>query len=460
MIHKTRIRHFSATLPESGKYLLYWMQQSQRIHFNHALAYASDNARQLDLPLLVAFVITPAFPEARFRHYHFMLQGIAEVQSELKELGIPFIIKEGDMVETVLSIAASAAWVVTDTGYLKIQRQWRSQIEKQLRCPYTEVESDIIVPVNTASDKLEYSARTLRPKLLSKADIYLHHIDSLPRAIKAFDPPPEISNSPNIATPIDPYQSAKQISPPPNEARPLPFQGGYSQARKHLEHFIHNHLATYETLSRDPVAKCQSNLSPYLHFGQISPIEVALEINQSNAPPASKEAFIEQLLVRRELAINFVHHNPGYDQYDTAVPTWAKNTLADHLKDKRSHLYTFEEFEASRTHDPYWNAAQSEMVRTGKMHNYMRMYWGKKIIEWTQTPKDAFNIMLALNNRYELDGRDPNGFTGVAWCFGRHDRAWKEREIFGKIRYMNAAGLERKFKIADYVAEYGPESRL
>lgn len=445
-IHEERIRHFTGVPPKTGKFVFYWMQQAQRVHFNHALGYAADKAGELGLSLVSGFVVTPGFPDAGFRHYRFMLEGIAQIQKEMAKLGIPFVIRIGDMVEEVLSMAKTAAWVVTDVGYLKIQRDWRKQVERSLRCPYTEVETDVVVPVASASGKEEYGARTLRPKLMAKADAFLG-APGLSAYGEAGAGPPVVSSS----KPVDPDHLAGEVSAAVGPSASIPFRGGYREAKKHLHEFIREQLADYETLSRDPIAKCQSNLSPYLHFGQISPVEIILEIKKTNAPAGAKEAFIEQLLVRRELAVNFVHYNPGYDDYETAVPDWAKRTLAEHGKDRRPYTYSFAEFEEGHTHDPYWNAAQAEMVTTGKMHNYMRMYWGKKIIEWSRHPKDAFDIMLSLNNRYELDGRDPNGFAGVAWCFGRHDRAWKEREIFGKIRYMNAKGLERKFRIAEYV---------
>jgi len=196
-------------------------------------------------------------------------------------------------------------------------------------------------------------------------------------------------------------------------------------------------------------------LSPYLHFGQISPLEVALAVeNARDTNRAARDAFLEELIVRRELSLNFVEHHPRYDTFD-ALPAWAQRSLREHAADPREYLYTLEVLEAARTQDPYWNAAQREMVRTGKMHNYMRMYWGKKILEWSPTPEAAFAAALHLNNKYELDGRDPNSFAGVAWCFGKHDRAWGEREVFGKIRYMGAAGLKRKFDMDTYVRRVG-----
>jgi deoxyribodipyrimidine photo-lyase len=201
-------------------------------------------------------------------------------------------------------------------------------------------------------------------------------------------------------------------------------------------------------LRNDPNKEYCSNLSPYLHFGQISPLTIALKIQATK--DSNTGAFLEELIVRRELSMNYVYFNITYDSFDS-LPSWAKTTLLKHAKDPRPYLYTEEELETAHTHDSFWNAAQREMTQTGKMHGYMRMYWGKKIIEWTSSPKEAFQLALRLNNKYELDGRDPNGFTGVAWCFGKHDRAWKERPIFGKVRYMNDAGLTRKFDMSTYI---------
>ncbi|MFZ2633686.1 MAG: deoxyribodipyrimidine photo-lyase [Desulfosalsimonadaceae bacterium] len=445
MIHKDRVRHLTAAPPESGKYVLYWMQQAQRVAYNHALCHAVEIAGELALPLVVGFVLTPDFPESNLRHYVFMLEGIADIQQELKTLGIPFVIKTGPMVETVLSLAEKTAWLVTDAGYLRIQREWRKQVASEVKCPYTEIETDVIVPVSAASPKEEFAARTLRPKIMKQMDAHLDPVLLPEYHMKhsALPMPP--------SGPIDPLKLAEKAAAIQNTLPVKTFRGGYGEAKARLKRFISENLANYDTLARDPVAGCQSDLSPYLHFGQISPVEIVREIKASSAPDAAKAAFIEQVTVRRELAVNFVFYNPGYDQYESAVPSWARQTLSEHQKDRRPYLYSAEVLEQGKTHDPFWNAAQMEMVISGKMHNYMRMYWGKKIIEWTRTPEEAFHIMLMLNNRYELDGRDPNGFAGVAWCFGRHDRPWGERPVFGKVRYMNAEGLKRKFAINEYV---------
>lgn len=412
---------------------------------NHALGFALEKANELKLPLKAAFVLTPDFPEANLRHYRFMLDGIADVQRFLAQEGIPFVLETGPMVSSVLALARQAAWVVTDAGYLRIQRQWRDTVAKELSCAFTIVESDCVVPVAAAYPGEAVAARVLRPKIMKQLDAYLDPV-VLPKywmknAAHPFDSSP----------PIRPEMLAAQAAVIKTVSPVSDFAGGETAAGARLKQFVRTSLADYDTLARDPAARCRSDLGAHLHFGQISPVTVVREVQASDAPESAKEAFIEQVVVRRELAVNFVYYNSGYDQYDAAVPAWARRTLADHQKDRRPYIYSPGVLERAETHDPYWNAAQMEMVITGRMHNYMRMYWGKKIMEWSPDPEAAFETMLALNNRYELDGRDPNGFTGVAWCFGRHDRPWAERPVFGKIRYMNAAGLERKFNISRYV---------
>jgi len=234
--------------------------------------------------------------------------------------------------------------------------------------------------------------------------------------------------------------------------KPVPyFHGGMSEAKKQLEEFISKKLYRYDDLRNDPNENYVSNLSPYLHFGQISPLYVALQVSRNSGKAV--DAFLEELIIRRELSMNFVYHNPHYDDYQ-GLPDWAKQTLSEQRGNTRDYTYSRAELEQARTHDVYWNAAQREMVITGKMHGYMRMYWGKKILEWTAKPEEAYGTALYLNNKYELDGRDPNGYTGVAWCFGKHDRPWARRPIFGNVRYMSANGLKRKFDAEKYAKKY------
>jgi deoxyribodipyrimidine photo-lyase len=228
--------------------------------------------------------------------------------------------------------------------------------------------------------------------------------------------------------------------------------GGTAAACRRLAAFVAGDLDRYAIGRNDPGRTIRSGLSPYLHFGQISPLTVALAVQaESRRAPDAVAAYLEELVVRRELSMNFVHRTPGYDRYD-GLPEWARRTLATHAHDPRPALYDLAGLEAADTHDPCWNAAQTELRVTGMMHGYMRMYWGKKILEWSPAPDAAFDRALTLNNRYHIDGRDANGFAGVAWCFGTHDRPWSERPVFGKVRYMTEGGLRRKFDMDSYIA--------
>jgi deoxyribodipyrimidine photo-lyase len=424
-------------------YILYWMQQAQRAEYNQALNFAIDQANKQRLPLLVCFVLTD-FPEAQNAHYIFMLQGIREVFARLTEKRIGFIIKKGDIVKEVSRLAIGAEMLIMDRGWLSIQRSWRKAILKNISCPSRIINTDTIVPVTVASDKAEIGARTLRPRIKRYLDDYLIPLQENFPLVSSKDHTLVTKESLPLDKIRDSFTSESQ----------LPFKGGYIEAQKLLAKFIDIKLAGYHEKSNDPSLEIRSCLSSYLHFGQISSLDISLQILAAEVPEAAKNAFLEQLIIRRELAINFVWFTPDYDKYENAVPGWAKISLKLHAEDKREYLYTLRQLEQADTHDIYWNAAQNEMLKTGFMHNYMRMYWGKKIIEWTKSPQEAFERTIYLNNKYELDGRDANSFAGIAWCYGLHDHPWKERAVFGKIRYMNDKGLERKFNIRQYAAAW------
>jgi len=307
------------------------------------------------------------------------------------------------------------------------------------------VESDVIVPVQAAADKEAYAAATLRPKIQKHLQRYLVPVEATPLKRDGLGFRPKGLNLQQVDKILSRLQIDRTVRPVRH------YRGGTSNAHRLLDDFISEKLKYYAEQRSDPSKDYGSHMSPYLHFGQISPLEIALKVSQVRGKPKeTTEAYLEELIIRRELSMNFVHYNPDYDSFK-ALPDWAKATLKTHQKDRREYLYSRKEYEHARTHDPYWNAAQREMVITGKMHNYMRMYWGKKILEWSAAPEEAFRTVLYLNNRYELDGRDPNSFTGVAWCFGKHDRPWGERPIFGTVRYMSSAGLERKLDMEAYV---------
>ena len=430
----------------NGDFVLYWMQQSQREAHNPALEYSVGIANSLGLPVIVVFVLMEDYPEANERHFAFMLQGLEEVARGLKRRRIPLLVRGGDPQEVVVELAHKAAALVCDRGYLRHQRDWRELVSRLVGCQVIQVEGDVVVPVDLVSDHVEYAARTIRPKILRLRDDFLRPV-ARARLRKPMWPC-------KLAGDFDPANADKLLATleidrsVPRVAR---FKGGTTQARKHVNRFSKRGLVDYAEARNDPAEPRCSTLSPYLHFGQISPVEVARKVAATEScSQADREAFLEQLIVRRELSINYVLHEPRFDSY-SAIPEWAKRTLHEHRGDQRPYRYTRSQLEAASTHDPYWNAAMLEMLKTGYMHNYMRMYWGKKIIEWSSSPQQAFRIIINLNNKYFIDGRDPNSYTSVAWLFGLHDRPWTERAEFGKIRYMNAGGLERKFDIQRYV---------
>lgn len=449
MIHEARIHYLNARPPTPGKCVLYWMQQSQRAEFNPALEYAIEQANARRLPVVVGFALT-AYPGANRRHDLFMLEGLRETEKRLAARGIGFCIRPGPPEDVIPQLAKNAALLVADVGYLRVQRQWREAVAKRVACPVVFVEGDAIVPVTVISDHAEFAARTIRPKIHKQLATFLKPSDSVPVVAPSVD---LVKRSLNLA---DPAAVCRRRGADDSVSPATGPGGGYSAARKLLDRFVAHRLADYAEEASDPVLDGCSGMSPYLHFGQISPVDIALRVQQSDAPRAAIDAYLEQLIVRRELSLNAAWFNPGYDRYDT-LPAWALKTLDRHRKDKRDFLYSRKQWEAGTTHDPCWNAAQAEMVRSGRMHNYMRMYWGKKILEWSQTPEEAFETAVYLNDKYELDGRDANGYVGVAWCFGRHDRPWTERPVFGMVRYMNANGLRRKFDIEAYVERWlGP----
>ena len=445
MIHPERIQDLNGEPTRPGRYVLYWMQASQRARCNHALEHAIRQANELRQPLLAVFGLTDGYPEANERHYTFLLEGLRETQQALGQRGVRLIVRPESPEVAAVRLAEDASLVVTDRGYTRHQKAWRKHVAERADCRVVQVESDVVVPVEVASDKREYSAATLRPRLHRQLPKFLAPLEPTKLNRDSLDIPLK-----SVALEdMDALLADLRIDRGAGRVRA--FTGGTSQANQRLSAFIERRLRRYATERNDPSLDIQSHQSPYLHFGQVSPLEIAWKIQVARGvPQVAKEAYLEELIVRRELAINYVHYNPRYDTYDS-LPEWAKRTLAEHAADRRPAIYTASQLERAATADPYWNAAMREMLMTGKMHNYMRMYWGKKILEWTRDPRRAFRRLLALNNKYFLDGRDPSGWANVAWCFGLHDRPWGERPIFGKIRYMNAAGLQRKFDIQAYV---------
>ncbi|MBP2144916.1 deoxyribodipyrimidine photo-lyase [Methanofollis sp. W23] len=430
----------------NGRHVLYWMQASQRPEWNPALEYAITQANALKKSLVVVFCLDPRGEGRQARHLRFMLEGLSETRERLAARGIGFVLRPGPPAEGVAALGEESALVVADRGYLRGQVEDRALLADRLAVSLVEVEGDVVVPVETASRKEEWSAATFRRRVARHLDPFpappVHH------EVRVRSADDETYDSLRL----DRLETLLRTLGAEEDAGPGYFTGGLAAARQLLDQFVRERLEHYATERNDPNADVLSCMSPYLHFGQISPLEIAPRVRAVGDTNAA--AYLEELIVRRELSMNFVHYNPAYASLQ-CLPAWAATTLEEHAGDPREYDYALADLEAAATHDPYWNAAQRELLATGKMHGYMRMYWGKKVIEWSSTPEDAYHALLVLNNRYELDGRDPNSYAGVAWCFGKHDRAWKERPIFGKVRYMNARGLRRKFDADRYAKRFG-----
>lgn len=424
-----------------GKYVLYMMQASQRIYYNHALNYAIEKANEYKKPLVVGFSIIPKFPQANTRHYLFMFEGIIELIEEFKKIGINFVVKEGNYEDVLNELAKDAVVIITDKGYLRYQREIREKSLKKISTKCIEVETDVVVPIETVSKNLVPYAKLYRKKIEPYLNKFIKKIE-LPKILNK-----KIIKFENTLKNIEDMKKVINVEILQKSKK---FVGGYNNAKTLLRHFINKKLKSYDK-KNIPGTEYTSNLSPYLHFGNISPIEIAYEVLNAQQSIELKYSFIDELIVWRELARNFVWYEK--DTYDSwqSIPKWAQNELNKHINDKRAYTYKLDELENAKTHDKYWNAAQKELVTIGKIHTYMRMYWGKKIIEWTRDWKEAYEIIKYINDKYALDGRDANGYLNFAWCFGKFDRPFFETPIFGKIRYLNDKGLERKFKMDLYL---------
>jgi deoxyribodipyrimidine photo-lyase len=423
------------------------MQRDQRVQDNWALLYAAECAEAVGQPLCVVFNMVTTFGAGAMRQFDFLLRGLAEVEAELRTLGIPFYVVRGDCVETIPAFVSehTIGHVVTDFNPLRFTAAWRTDVAKRLMVRLTQVDAHNVVPAWIASPKLEFAAYTLRPKIHRLLTEFLTPIPRLTA--------PRVETI--LPSPVDWRELSGWLVTDRTVAPVTWLEPGTKAAKRRLVTFCNEGLYDYATKRNDPVLNHVSHLSPYLHFGQIGAQRIALEVSKSDADRESRDAYLEELIVRRELADNFCLYNPDYDQV-AGAHAWAQTTITEHSTDVREYVYTLVQFEAGETHDELWNAAQLQMVSTGKMHGFMRMYWAKKILEWTPDAQTAIDTALYLNDKYELDGRDPNGVAGVMWSIcGVHDRAWNPRPVFGKIRYMNYNGCKRKFDVMAYIAEYG-----
>ncbi len=445
--HDSRVTVRRAGLPDPrGDCVVYWMQRTQRAADNSALETAIHVANELKKPVVAFLAPVPFYPRANLRHYRFLAQGIPDIAEGLAARGVGFVLRaypEHSLLKFCQEVRP--AMVIGDENPMREPEQWRVKVAESLRVPLWTVDADVIVPTKLLL-KEQFAARTIRPRIHALLPQFLvrqknskAHVRWIrPRRLPALSPQEDFVAGWKLDRSIQPVSG---------------WHGGNRQALQALREFVTRRLGDYPEARNHPEQNGTSQLSPFLHFGHIGPLTVALAVELSDAPARAKAAFLEQMIVRRELAVNFVRFNPAYDSMECLEP-WARRSLSEHARDRRAVLYSEEQLEHGMTHDPLWNAAQKQMVLMGWMHNYLRMYWAKKILEWSPSVGAAYQRAVQLNDRYELDGRDPNGYAGIAWAMvGKHDRAWSERPVYGKIRYMSLASTGRKFDSKQYIEQ-------
>jgi len=442
VVNSNRVRILKSGNPK-GQTVLYWMQKDKRVADNWALLHAQELALKNNSSLMVCFNFIGKFPEANIRQYSFLFEGLKETEKTLNQLNIPFHMLQGKCDTELLKFIKNekVGILVTDFSPLKIHRRRTKQVCDAVDIPVHQVDANNIVPVWKASDKQEWSAYTIRRKIQKHLDEYLTDFPKIKRH--------PINNNQSTSK-ID-WASVYSNLTIDHGVKEIDWlKPGENAGKKQLHKFLSQPIDNYTSQRNDPNRDVLTNLSPYLHFGHISSQRVALHLYQIDT--IENKSILEQIVVRRELAVNFCYFNRNYDNFD-GFPKWAQESLHEHWNDPRDYLYPYEAFEAADTHDELWNAAQSQMVHLGKMHTYMRMYWAKKILEWSLNPEVALQIAIDLNDKYELDGRDANGYTGIAWSIGGvHDKPWFERPVFGKIRFMSYNGCKNKFNIDEYLS--------
>lgn len=432
-----------------GKCVLYIMSRDQRVADNYALLGAQKTAMALAQPLAVVFCLYSKSGNRSREHFQWMLGGLREVEMQLSALSIPFMVLIGDAKTTLTGMIhhTKPSAIYFDMNPLRGPKAFQQAIAASAPCPVYVIDTHNIVPVWTVSQKQEYAARTIRSKLGKLLPGYISEPPKL--VVHPYCWPGTVKSIKTLQSMIE-----EVVLSIPSNGQTLSYVSGESEAHKVLNEFISKRLRAYATARNNPSDFGQSELSPYLHFGQISRLRITLEVEYAVVHDASlredADVFLEELNVRSSLSDNYCYYNSKYDSL-LGASEWAKKTLAKHAHDVRDFVYTLEQFESSSTHDPAWNAAQTQLRTTGKMHGYMRMYWAKKVLEWTKSPEEALTILIRLNDFYSLDGGDPNGYVGILWSIaGLHDRPWFERPVYGAIRYMNYNGLKRKFKIEQY----------
>jgi len=439
--------------PDKARHVLYWAQMNRRADSNHALEFAAALANRRKLPLLVYEGLTCTYPHASDRFHQFILEGVPETAKRLRARGIGYVFylrrRKKDANDVLYRLANDAAGLVTDDYPAFVAAEHNSRVPDRVRVPYYAVDSSCVVPMRLL-EKKEYAAYTIRPKIHRMLDEHMRPVERIVPDLPYRGAPPEFHTEvaeESIPALVASCEIDHGVKPS------LSFRGGALEAERRLRLFLEGALSRYESERNEPSSHATSNLSPWLHFGHISSLRVALE-TQLHAAENGLDcgAFLEELIVRRELAFNHARLATRPNSFDE-LPDWARGTLRKHTRDRRDPIYSRDQFEEARTHDKLWNATQTEMLLRGKIHGYYRMYWGKKVIEWSATPQEALETMVYLHDKYALDGRDPNTYANILWCFGLHDRPWKERPVFGMVRYMSLGGMQRKTRVPAYLDE-------
>lgn len=475
----------SAPVRAKGAFVLYWMIAFRRTSWNFALDRAVEWAERLRKPLVVLECLRSGYPWASDRLHSFVIDGMAENACRLDGTGVlhyPFLELEPDTGRGLLqAMAAQACVVIADDFPCSLLRRMVTAVAEQVPIQMEAVDSNGLLPLR-AADRTFSTAHAFRWFLQKTLPF---HLEAFPKAdpVQGADLP-AIRTIPREIAARWPRASASLLNgdrrflakmPIDHSVHPVAAPGGTSAARRLLGEFLRTNLDGYPEERNEPDRNATSGLSPYLHFGHVSAHEIfaaitgregwsmahlALRATGSRAGwwgvSSAAEAFLDQLVTWRELGLNFCSLRQDYDEFGS-LPAWALKTLGRHACDEREHEYTLEEFEGANTHDALWNAAQTQLLREGCMHNYLRMLWGKKILEWSPLPEDALTVMIELNNKYALDGRDPNSYSGIFWCLGRYDRPWgPERPVLGTVRYMSSANTAKKLDVKEYLRRYGP----
>ncbi len=439
-----------------GRYVLYRMQMYKRSTHNFALNKAIGIANALKLPLVVCEMLSSTYPHASDRLHTFMMEGIADRKKALAAKGIryAFLLVDSlqDATKATAKLVRDAAVLVTEDFPCFIIPKMNRAMADAAPVLTLAVDGNGLIPM-ALLPKEEYAARTIRPKIRRLLPDFLE-MPKMP-AVHVKQPELPLDCDETLVADAGIAKLVARCAIDHSVGASPVYHGGEAAAQKRLRHFVKAILPQYDESRNKPEIDGASRLSAYLHFGFLATHQIYEAVLEADAPKAAKDAYLEELIVRRELSYNFTRHNPHYDSLD-ALPDWAKRTMAKHAGDKRYKLFTARQIEDGTTDDTLWNATQRELVDTGELHNYMRMLWGKKIIEWTPSYEEAFRLLEHLNNKYALDGRNPNSYAGILWCFGKHDRAWgPERPVFGTLRFLSSDSWRRKINAKAYIAKYG-----